>query len=292
MEEKKSKNEQNFSILQTFIAEFIGTAVLILIGCSSIAAMSLDPENQNKFKDRFGSAFAFSLAAFIGIASTFIISGAHINPAVTIAFATLGRFPWKRVIPYLIAQYLGAFTGAALCYVTYMEAINNQHTKLNSTEWAYGHRLSTGGIFATYPIDTTTLHGALIDQIIGTASLLFCVMAVIDEHLNIPKSMQPFILCFVVTLNGIAFGYNVGAPLNPARDLGPRVFTAIAGWGIEVFKPLSGHYWYIGGIIGPHIGAIIGVWVYYFFIEKQYQKNIVLPQNNNHMLTDCVNYKL
>ena len=153
----------------------------------------------------------------------------------------------------MVAQYLGAFVGAALCYLTYMDAINDQHTKLNSTKWAYGDSLSTGGIFATYPMDNMTLYGALIDQvkieiyfkyyfnlinlqIIGTASLLFCVMAVIDENLKIPKSIQPFILCFVVTVNSISFGYNVGGPLNPARDLGPRVFTAISGWGIAVFK--------------------------------------------------------
>ncbi|KFM69905.1 Aquaporin-9, partial [Stegodyphus mimosarum] len=196
----------------------------------------------------------------LGVATCGGISGGHINPAVTVAFATLGKFPWKKVGHYLLAQHLGGFVASAVLFVTYKDALDSfdpNRTITGDTATAY--------IWATYPKDFVSIPNCLLDQIVGTGLLMFTALATIDQrNMDIPKWMHPIVLGFMISALAMCFGANCMAPLNPARDFATRCFTAIAGYGSEVFTYRN--YWWIG-LVGPHLGAIVGGWIYYLGIE-------------------------
>lgn len=150
----------------------------------------------------------------------------------------MGEFPVGKAILYLSAQYLGAFMAAFGVYCAYYDGI---------TAYDGGKRMAykvdqnttaiTGGIFSTYPAPHTTLSGTIVDQTLATFLLMFAVMAITDEKgINTPKHLQPTILGLVIVGICIAFGLNCGAVLNPARDLGPRLFQTMAGYGWLSFR--------------------------------------------------------
>ncbi len=199
------------------------------------------------------------------------ISGAHINPAVTLAFAVRLQFPWKEVGPYIGAQVAGAFVGAAVIFAVYDSAINAanaaQHTPRDG-----GKALATFSIFATFP--APYFHGSwvgpLVDQIVGTALLLLLIVALVDKLDMAPVgNMGPLFTGLAVAAVGLSFGANAGYAINPARDFGPRFFAWIAGWG-DVALPgsipgaFSWYFWI--PIVGPFVGGVIGVPVYDYFI--------------------------
>lgn len=162
------------------------------------------------------------------------MTGGHINPAVTVAQAILGNFSWKKVTHYLIAQYLGGFVASAVIFLNHFEAINSYDSGKRS---AFGSVNSTGAIWATYPAPFVSITGSAIDQIVGTALLMFAVMAVSDmKGSKIPPWLQPMYMCLVITGLCTAYGLNCMAIFNPARDLPPRLFTAVAGWGWQPFE--------------------------------------------------------
>ena len=152
---------------------------------------------------------------------------------MTVAQAVFGNHSWKKVPHYLLAQYLGGFVAAAVVFLNHYEGIVAYNPDLTT----FGQTNSTGSIFATYPASFMSLSGTFIDQVIGTAFLMFAVMAVGDVRgTKVPIWLQPLYMCLVITGLCTAFGLNCMAIFNPARDLSPRIFTAIAGWGPEPFK--------------------------------------------------------
>ena len=205
----------------------------------------------------------------VGIMISLPISGGHINPAVTIAFAAAKKLSWAKVPHYIIAQYLGSFMAQVLLFVMHFDALEKFDGGIRS---AYGSVTSTGKIFATYPAPSVSLVSCIADQIIGTALLLIGVSAIIDNRgLKMPVHLQPFIISLWIAAMATALGFNSGAIMNPARDLAPRLFTALVGYGWKPFQPLNGHYWYSTGVIAPHIGALLGVFIYEFFIGSVLQ---------------------
>lgn len=191
------------------------------------------------------------------------ISGAHINPAATLAFALDGRLSWKLVPIYMCAQYLGAFTGALVLMVNYAEAIDALD---GGTRSAFGSANSTGMIFATYPGAWVSVWGTLLDQIVGTAVLLFSLSAISDkDNSNLEARHQPLYVALIIGMVCVAFSPNCGAIFNPARDLAPRLITFIFGYK-TVWQPTSGLYWLTAGVLGPHIGAIVGLFAYKLLI--------------------------
>ena len=160
------------------------------------------------------------------------ITGAHINPAVTLGAAIRKALPWNKVAPYGIAQVLGCFVGAALVFLVYNNAINNWddvHHIVKGTPAS----VATYSTFATFPAKYFhSFLGPFIDQIVGTFFLALFVWAVTDEfNLPVGANMGPFIIGMVVMAIGVSFGANAGYAINPARDFGPRIFAWIAGWG-------------------------------------------------------------
>ena len=193
------------------------------------------------------------------------ISGAHLNPAVTLSLAAWRGFPWAKVWPYVAAQFAGAFAASAVVYLTYADALAHYDGGVRQVTGALG----TAGIWATYPQPWLSTAGGLVDQIVGTALLMIVIFALSDSRNMAPQSnLGPIVVGFLVMAIGMAFGLNAGYAINPARDFGPRLFTALAGWGGEVFNAGNGWWWV--PIAGPLIGGPLGGFIYNVFVGKQH----------------------
>jgi glycerol uptake facilitator len=263
--------------LGELLSELLGTFVLICFG-DGVVAMAVAALNQSgRGTDIFvasgdwliiGWGWGFAVAFGVYVAGG--ISGAHINPAVTLAFAVRRGFPWRKVPGYIAAQVIGAFLGAFLVYIVYKGAIDSYERAHDITR-GDPDSVTTFSIFATFPAEYLgNWVGPFVDQIVGTAFLVAFVFAVVDE-LNQPvrANLAPIVIGFVVVAVGLSFGANAGYAINPARDFGPRLFAGIAGWG-EVAIPgnyanMSGYLWI--PIVGPFIGGLIGAYVYDFGIR-------------------------
>jgi MIP family channel proteins len=243
------------------LAEFLGTFVLILFGTAVVAQVVLSGNANGTY---ISINIAWGLAVTMAIYVSAGVSGAHLNPAVTVALAVHRGFAWAKVLPYCIAQTAGAFMGALVTFITYREAFDRFD---GGTRLVTGAK-ATAGIFATYPQDfLSNVPGGLIDQIVGTMLLMLLVLAIGDQkNFAAEARLQPILVGAAVVLIGMSFGYNAGYAINPARDLGPRLFTAVAGWGGEVFSAGNGWWWV--PIVGPLIGGILGGYVYDLCITK------------------------
>jgi glycerol uptake facilitator protein len=201
-------------------------------------------------------AWAWGLGVTLGVYVAARISGAHLNPAVTIALAAFRGFPWRKVLPYSLAQTLGAFVAALLVRWNYSEVIGAIDPN---------HTIATQGIFSTLPGNGALpvgTWGALRDQIIGTAILLFLILAIVDLRNSSPAAnLAPFIIGLVVVAIGMAWGTDAGYAINPARDFGPRLMSWITGYG-GAWSDQNGDLYFWVPIIGPIIGALIGAALY------------------------------
>ncbi|KAJ8339225.1 hypothetical protein SKAU_G00360110 [Synaphobranchus kaupii] len=245
-------------LVRQALAECLGTLILVMFGCGAVAQLVLSGGSHGMF---LTVNFAFGFAATLGILVCGQVSGGHLNPAVTFALCILGREPWKKFPVYFFFQTLGAFLGSGIIFGMYFDAL-----------WDFGQgklivvgQNATAGIFATYPSKHLTLVNGFFDQMIGTAALIVCILAIVDPYNNpIPRGLEAFTVGFVVLVIGLSMGFNSGYAVNPARDLGPRLFTALAGWGTEVFTAKS--YWFYVPVIAPLLGAFIGVLVYQLMV--------------------------
>ena len=234
--------------MQAYLSEFIGTLILILLGDGVVAAVLL----RNSKAEHSGwivITFGWGMAVAIAVYAVVAVSGAHINPAVTVGLASVGVLPWAQVPGYIIAQLLGAFVGAVLVWITY-----------------YDHWKETDdpvlklGVFSTIPQIRNTVPN-FITEVIGTAMLLFGVLAIVT---NADGALVPLSVGFLVLAIGLSLGGPTGYAINPARDLGPRIAHAVLpipgkgdsdfsyGW-IPVVAPL------VGGIIGAVLWSILGL---------------------------------
>jgi glycerol uptake facilitator protein len=254
------------------LSEFIGTFVLICFG-DGVVAMAVAGLNQSgRGTEIFQASGDWLLIGWgWGFAVTFAVyvaggvSGAHINPAVTVAFALRRGFPWSKVPSYIAAQVLGAFVGAALVYAVYKGAIDSYERANHITRGA-PDSVATYSIFATFPAKyLTNWVGPFVDQVVGTAFLVAFVFAVVDQfNQPVRANLAPLIIGFVVVAIGISFGANAGYAINPARDFGPRLFADIAGWGkIAIpgdYGNVNSYMWI--PIVGPFLGGAIGAFIY------------------------------
>ena len=238
---KPSRLRSRGGLLGECLAEFLGTFVILAFGAGVVAmAVAALPGSGRAESPTtiFLAAGDWLLIAWgWGLAVTFAIyvaggvSGAHLNPAVTLAFAVRRKFPWAKVVPYWVAQVLGAFAGAALVFLVYHDAINafdaaSQPPKVG------GHTEATFSIFATFPAPYFHggIWGPLIDQIVGTAFLVMFVVAVVDlRNTAVGSNLGPFVIGLAVAAIGMSYGANAGYAINPASDVGPRVLTWLAG---------------------------------------------------------------
>ena len=241
--------------MRALVAEFFGTLVLILFGTGVVAmtvlfGKGLPGEIVNGGYTNI--TIAWGIAVTMGIYVANRASGAHLNPAVTLSLAIFRGFPWKMVLPYWIAQILGAFCAAALVFWNYRPAFHAFDPGLEKT----------AGIFTTFPAFPDQPIAGLLDQTIGTALLLFLILAIGEEA----KELAPILIGLLVVAIGMAFGGMHGYAINPARDFGPRLFTVVAGFRNNGLTDGPLVFWV--PIVGPLLGGIVGSAAYDFAIKR------------------------
>lgn len=254
---------QTDRIGRELLSEFLGTFVLIMFGVGVVAQVVLSRQAAGTM---LTINLAWGLAVTMGCYVAGGVSGAHMNPAVTLALAVHRAFPWRKVLPYSVAQLAGAFAASALVYVTYIEALGAFDGGVRQVIGASG----TAGIWATYPQPfLSTFPGGFIDQVVGTALLVGVIFAISDaRNVPPPAGLAPLIVGLLVAVIGMSFGFNAGYAINPARDFGPRLFTSVAGWGLDVFRAANGWWWV--PIVAPCLGAVLGGWAYDAFIGRRF----------------------
>ncbi len=234
-------------------AEFAGTLILILFGLGVVAQVVA---GNGTLGGHDSIAWAWGLGVTLGVYVAARISGAHLNPAVTVALAAFKGFSWRKVLPYSIAQILGAFVAALIVRWNYSEVL---------AKFDPGHTFKSQFVFSTMPGNgSLPVHewGAFRDQVIGTAILMFLIVAVTDLRNTPPAAnLAPFIIGLIVVGIGMAFGTDAGYAINPARDLGPRIAQFITGYR-TAFKDQYGELYFWVPIVGPIIGAVLGAGLY------------------------------
>jgi MIP family channel proteins len=254
-------------VLREFLAEFFGTFILIVFGVGVVAQAVLSKSAAGSF---LAINLTWGLAVTMGCYVSAGVTGAHLNPAVTLALAVHRKFPWNKVLPYAVAQTAGAFVASAVVYLTYREALAAFDGGVRQVLGAQG----TAGIWATYPQPfLSTFPGGVIDQIVGTALLVAVIFGISDSRNSpAPAGVAPVIVGLLVVAIGAAFGFNSGYAINPARDFGPRLFTFVAGWGGEVFR--AGNNWWWVPIVAPCIGAVLGGWIYDALVGHRFPSHL------------------
>lgn len=262
------------------IGEFIGTFLLVFFGCGSLGASVLLGAQVGVFQ----VAIVWGLGIATAIFTTRSLSGAHLNPAVTCAFATFGDFPVRRVPSYVAAQLSGAFFAAIFLHIIFSGALVAYETSHHIIRGTAGSEASAM-IFGEYfpnpagqpltPAARTTLpvSRAFVIELIGTAVLVFIIFAVSDpRNQSRPRETTPVVIGLTVTLLISLLGPLTMACFNPARDLAPRLWSALAGWGAIPFNT-NGHGWLTVYVLAPLLGGQLGGFLYRTFLQHAYTKS-------------------
>ncbi len=257
------------------IAEFFGTMVLILFGCGCVATFALfQPQ---AIPNWLVIAFGWGFGVMLGIYVAGAISGAHLNPAVSLALAARGKFAWNKVLPYMAAQLLGAFIGAAIVYMVYYGAI--EHT-LGGQALNGSNVSQVGGVFYTAKKDFVSLFNAFGDEFVGTALLVGLIFAITDiRNQPVQSNLNPLIIGFLIVAIGLSFGLNTGYAINPARDLGPRLLVTFAGGGTTSFFGQDYYSWI--PIVAPLLGGLAGAYIYDLTIHRVLEERGMLPSGDS-----------
>ena len=257
--------------MKGIIGEIFGTCILILLGDGVVANVGLAPRLASAGYDWNTIVIGWSMAVLVAVYVSGGVSGAHLNPAVTIALAVKRGFPWKDVVPYIIAQIIGCFLGALLVFLVYMEGLKAAGMPnvwctgpggvFNSSFWGSVGDKGTGGAYS--------FGNAFIAEIVGTAVLLWGVLASGDaKNMGLKDNLGVFVVALTVLAVGISLGGPSGYAINPARDFGPRLFGAIVG----TQGLFDGLYWLVCPIIGPIVGGLVGAFTYDWFVTAQIEK--------------------
>jgi len=248
---------------KTWAGELLGTFILVFFGCGSVAAAVTTGPQVGVFQ----VAIVWGLGIATAIGMTGHLSGAHLNPAVTIALAVWRGFSWKQVPGYILSQMAGAFLAAAVLFVCFGPAISRFEEKSGIVRGQTGSEASAmifgeffpnpgGRPLAEDPWMPTMT--AVAVEVIGTAILVLVIFSVTDpRNTSQPKSTVPLTIGLTVTLLISLFGPLTMACFNPARDLAPRLFSSMVGWGSVPFTA-NGSGWLTVYLLTPIAGAVLG----------------------------------
>lgn len=269
----------NENIFKEMSAEFVGTFILVLFGMGSVGI--------SVWTGAYGLwavSLMFALGVTLGVYASGQVSGGHINPAVTITLAVFAGFPWKKVVPYILAQTLAAFAAAALIYYLYADIISAFEGSKDLVRGEMGSQLSAMG-FTTYApnpaffgwddaaMEKVSLTKWFVSEAFGTALLLFGIFYLLDEK-NTFAPQANLVPVFIGLLVAAIVAYEAPismTALNPARDLGPRVLASFAGWGDIAFPGPRGGWWI--PTVSTIVGALIGGAVYHGAYKKIFQSS-------------------
>ncbi len=244
--------------MSVYLAEFLGTFFLILIGGGVVAGVLL------KGSKAFGAGWnaivvAWGLAVTFAIYGVGSISGAHINPAVTLGFAFVGEFPWSQVPGYMLAQVAGGFAGGTIVWIFYMP------------HWSRTQdQIAKRSVFCTTPAIRSYLNN-MISEMVGTAVLIFSLLFIGTQTFT--EGLNPLVVGALIMLIGFALGGTTGYAINPARDLGPR----LAHFAMPI-KGKGGSDWAYSWvpIVGPFLGSLLGASTYQILYKNDLQLKYLL----------------
>ncbi|XP_019905710.1 aquaporin-10b isoform X2 [Esox lucius] len=241
MDQLLKKCQIRSNLLRECLAECLGVYIMILLGCGSVAQVTTSKNSKGHY---LSINLGFALGTTFGIYVSRGVSGAHLNPAVSLS----------------------------LCFLDAIRYYSGGHLSVTGPT-------ATAGIFSTYPADYLSLWGGILDQVVGTAVLMVCILALGDSRNSpAPAGLEPVLVGAVVLVIGISMGSNSGYSLNPARDIGPRLFTYIAGWGDEVFR--AGCNWWWVPLVATCVGALVGTLIYELLIEVHHPENRFISESS------------
>jgi len=248
------------SLLRRCIAEAIGTGIIVKLGCGSVCAAKFAASGTGLF----GISVAFGIAVAVAIFAAGPVSGAHLNPAMTLGFVSVGKAPAKEAPFYILAQIAGAFIASAGLYGLFAPGIAATELAAGVVRGAAGSADTFAGAFAGMPnLGVTSALGAFLAEAWGTAVLAFTVNAVFDKDAGLAPGLPGVMVGAVVTALVCVIGPLTGCLINPARDLGPRIVAALAGWG-SAAAPFAWVY-----SLGPIVGAIVGCNLFKVLLESR-----------------------
>lgn len=240
------------TLAQEMIAEFIGTFIIVQIGCGTVCAAIYKAAQVGLWQ----IAAVWAIAVTVAISSTAAISGAHLNPAITLAFAAIRDFDWKKVIPFIVAQLSGAIAAAGVNFALFRESIASFEAA-SSIVRGTAESVKSAAAFGEY-WSVSNWITAFFAEAYGTAFLAFIIFALTNEK-NETTAKNSFMIPPLIGAT-VASLISVIAPLtqagfNPARDFGPRIVALLAGW-----KGIAMQGWWVY-VLAPIVGAPIGAFV-------------------------------
>ena len=246
------------------VAEFLGTALMIFFGTGCVAALKVAGATFGLWEISIIWGLAVSMAIYFSAG----VSGAHLNPAVSIALSLFAGFEKRKLPFYIAAQVAGAFCGAGLVYLLYVslffEFEQTHHMVRGTLE-----SLELASAFTTYPNPAISIGQAALVEFVITAILMAVIMALTDDNNGLPRgALAPLLIGLLVALIGASTAPLTGFAMNPARDFGPKLMTFIAGWGEMAFTGGRDIPYFLVPIFAPILGACLGAASYRALIAR------------------------
>lgn len=265
--------------------EIVGTFILVFFGCGSVATAVLTGAQVGIFQ----VAIVWGIGIALAIQLTAALSGAHLNPAVTLALATGGRLPWRKAPRYLAAQFIGAFLAAAALHLIFGGALIEFEGTKGILRGQPGSEASAMVFAEFFPnpgwkglgASTVVSHArAFAIETVGTSILMIAILGVTDTR-NTGKSAShaPWTIGLTVTILISLLGPLTMAAFNPARDLAPRLYAAMTGWGSWTFRA-NGWGWLTVYVIAPLLGAQLGALLHRVLLARGYQASQTPPSHH------------
>lgn len=246
------------------IAEFFGTALLIFFGTGCVAALTVAGASFSLWEISIIWGIGVSMAIYL----TAGVSGAHLSPAVSIALCLFGSFEKHKLPFYILAQIAGAFCGAALVYILYSSLFfdyEQAHAMVRGSQ----ESLELASVFSTYPHAALSTGQAFLVEMVITAILMAVIMALTDDNNGLPRgAMAPLLIGLLIAVIGSAMGPLTGFAMNPARDLGPKLMTFMAGWGEMALTGGRDIPYFLIPVFAPITGACLGAALYRLVIAR------------------------
>ncbi|KAF2670091.1 aquaporin [Microthyrium microscopicum] len=242
-----------------FFSEFLSTFILLCFGEGTVAQNVLSGSG-----DTINIGFGWGIGVMMGI---YVggKSGAHMNPAVTLACCIFRGFKWKKLPIYVLAQVLGAMSATAVVYLNYKTAIDIHEGGPDIRTIPGISKTGTAGIYSTYAQPFLSSGQQFFSEFLATALLIFCLFALLDHrNLGINRQLLPLGMFFVIFGIAVAFGWETGFAINPARDFGPRAVASMLGYSVDIWTVHHNYAWV--PIIAPLIGGSFGALMYDIFI--------------------------
>ncbi|MDO7911851.1 MIP/aquaporin family protein [Pseudomonas sp. 22-AL-CL-001] len=256
------------------LAEFLGTALLIFFGTGCVAAMKVAGAGFGLWE----ISIVWGIGVSMGIYLTAGISGAHLNPAVSIALWLFAGFERRKVPFYILAQVLGAFCSAALVYTLYSNLFFDFEQSHGMVRGSV-ESLELASIFSTYPNAALSVGQAFLVEVVITAILMGVIMALTDDNNGLRRGpMAPLLIGLLIAVIGSAMGPLTGFAMNPARDFGPKLMTFLAGWGEVSLTGGRDIPYFLIPIVAPILGACLGAAAYRGMIARHLPSVALEPE--------------